>query len=237
MLLCGVVLPRFDARWTHAFGRASLGLGLCLLTACNYPKPPASWSGAQPVVVVAAPPPPAPPPPPPPPPPPKCEDLAEGCSASAETKLAVGDVAWFLPPEGWHYAKSPNGSVAVHPNGTALIVLLPSSDPHDLAPMIEALATERGVKGLNGDKLRRRLKKPQQSLPAGDGTVALWEVDESQQGEALSLTDQGQGTLLVLIGKLRPDRHVVGIAFVVQAAAETEAPKIMQAVQTLRGAP
>lgn len=216
----------------------ALGLTCLLSSACHYPPPPAAWTGAA-APTAAPPPPPAPPPaPPPPPPPPKCEDLAENCSAGADTKLRVGDSgAWFTPPEGWHYAKTAEGSIAVNPDGTALIILAPSPDPSDLAPALELIVAQRGVKGLKLDKLKRRLKKPQQSLPAGEGSVDLWEVDKSQQGEALSLGDKGNGTLLVLVGKPAPDRTLIGFGFVVESVAEAEAPKIMQSVQTLRGKP
>ncbi len=234
MLLSDAVVTRF----TSSLVRSGLALGL-LAAACNYPKPPAAWTGAQPPppvsaapVVVAA------PPPAPPPPPPKCEDLKESCVAHADTKLLVGDSgAWFTPPDGWHYARSSSGSVAVHPEGTALIVLTPSPDPSDVAPALDAMVTERGVHGFKVDKLKRRLKKPQQSLPAAEGTVDLWEVDKSQQGEALSLQDKGTGTLLVLVGKPAPERTLIGFGFVLEASAESEAPKIMQSVQTLRGKP
>ena len=176
--------------------------------------------------------------PPPPPPPPKCEDLAENCSAGPDTKLPVGDSgAWFTPPEGWHYARTTEGSIAVNPDGTAMMILAPSPDPSDVAPAVEALVGQRGVKGLKVDKLKRRLKKPQSTLPAGEGTVDLWEVDKSQQGESLSLADKGNGTLLVLVGKPGPEHTLFGIGFVVESVAEAEAPKIMQSVQTLRGKP
>jgi hypothetical protein len=244
MLSCGIVSPRLTLcvpyrRLLPAL--ASVFLLSSALGACNYPKPPAAWTG-QPAAP-ALPPPPPPPAPvvaaaPPPPPPPKCEDLAEKCAAKADTQLLVGDSgAWFTPPEGWHYARTTGGSIVVHPDGTAMIILTPSPDPSDIAPAIEALVTERGVHGLKVDKLKRRLKKPQQTLPAGAGTVDLWEVEKSQQGEALSLTDKGPGTLLVLVGKPAPEHTLIGIGFVTEAVAENEAPKIMQAVQTLRGQP
>jgi hypothetical protein len=240
MLWCGVVQNRLGSRNATAFALRALGLTTLLLGACNYPKPPAAWTGAQPNAA-PSPPPPAPPPPPlppPPPPPPKCEDLAENCSATPETKLFVGDSgAWFTPPEGWHYARTPASSVAVHPDGTAMLVLTPSPDPSDLAPAVEVMVRERGVNGFKVDKLKRRLKKPQQSLPAGEGKIDLWEVDKSQQGEPLSLGDKGNGTLLVLVGKPSAERTLLGIGFVTEAAAASEAPKIMQSVQTLRGNP
>ncbi len=175
---------------------------------------------------------------PPPPPPPKCEDLAENCSAAPDTRLRVGnDGAWFTPPEGWHYARTPDGSIAVHPDGTAMMIFAPSPGPDDVAPAIEAMITKQGVTGFKPDKLKRRLKKPQQKLPAGEGTVELWEVTPAQQGETLSLGSKGQGTLLVLLGKPLPERTILGIGFVVESAAEAEAPKIMQSVQSLRGQP
>jgi hypothetical protein len=164
--------------------------------------------------------------------------LAENCTAAADTKLSIGDGGpWFTPPEGWHYAKTTQGSIAVNPDGTALIVLAPSPDPSDIAPAVEQLVAQRGVKGLKVDKLKRRLKKAQQSLPAAEGSVDLWEVEKAQQGEALSLGDKGNGTLLVLVGKPAPEHTLIGIGFVVESVAETEAPKIMASVQTLRGKP
>jgi hypothetical protein len=236
MLWCGIVLHRFGS--PHLEARAALALGLVAgwLVSCNYPKPPAAWTGAPPAPTVTAPPPPpaAPPPPPPPPPPPKCEDLAENCAAQADTRLYVGDGgAWFTPPEGWHYARTPNGSVARHPGGGALLVLKPAPDPADLGPALDALVSEQGVKGFKLAKFKHRLKKPQQTLPAAEGTVDLWEVD----AQTLSLDEQGNGTLLVLVGRPAPEHTLLGIGFVTEGLAETEAAKIMQSVQTLRGKP
>lgn len=118
-----------------------------------------------------------------------------------------------------------------------MMILMPGPDPSDIAPAIEAMVSERGVRGLKVDKLKRRLKKPQVTLPAGEGAVDLWEVDKAQQGEHLSLADKGNGTLLVLVGKPAPEHTLIGIGFVTESVAEAEAPKIMQAVQTLRGKP
>jgi hypothetical protein len=152
--------------------------------------------------------------------------------------LAVGESgSWLTPPLGWHYAKSASGSIAVNPDGTAFLWLVPSPEPADIAAAVEAFVAERGVQGLKVEKLKRRLKKPQQTLPAGGGTVDLWEVDPAQQGAPLSLPDKGQGTLLVLLGKPTPERTLLGVGFVVDSVAEAEAPKIMQSIQTLRGAP
>jgi hypothetical protein len=239
MLFSDVVSSRLALRPTTAWIPA-LMLASLLVGACNYPKPPAAWTGQ--TASVAPPPPPPPPappaPPPPPPPPPKCEDLAESCTASADTKLFVGESgSWFTPPAGWRYARTAGGSIAVHPEGSAMMILMPSPDPSDIAPAVESMVSERGVKGLKVDKLKRRLKKPQVTLTAGEGSVDLWEIDKAQQGEALSLADKGNGTLLVLVGKPAPDHTLIGIGFVTEAVAEAEAPKIMQAVQTLRGKP
>lgn len=226
MLWCGVV----PARFTSPRFRPIAVLGLLTAVGCGSPKPPPA--------VAVAPPPSAAPAPAPPPPPPKCEDIKEACTADASTKLVVGNTsAWFTPPEGWHYAHDGGGAIAVNPDGTAMLILTPSPDPSDLAPAVEALVSERGIKGFKVDKLKRRLKKPQQTLPAAEGSVDLWEVDKAQQGAPLSLQDKGNGTLLVLVGKPAPDHSLLGFGFVVESVAETEAPKIMQSVQTLRGKP
>ena len=113
------------------------------------------------------------------------------------------------------------------------MVLKPSPDPSDLAPAVEALVNEQGITGFKISKLKPRLKKPQQSLPAAEGSVDLWEVEQKE----LALADKGKGTLLVLVGRPAPEHTLLGISFVTEALAETEAPKIMEAVQTLRGKP
>jgi hypothetical protein len=237
MLLCGAVPLRLGSFELQARPFAGLHLVACLLLACGYPKPPVAWTGEQAGPQASTPPPvpPHPPLPPPPPPPPKCEDLAENCSANPETRLYVGDSgAWFTPPQGWHYARTAAGSIAVHPEGGAFMVLKPSPDPSDFAPALEALVNEQGVTGFKVSKLKPRLKKAEQSLPAAEGTVDLWEVD---QKEPLALGDKGTGTLLVLVGKPAPEHTLLGIGFVTEALAESDAPKIMQAVQTLRSKP
>jgi hypothetical protein len=158
--------------------------------------------------------------------------------AKADTRLLVGENgAWFTPPLGWQYARTVEGSITVHPDGTAMIILAPSPDPADLASAVGAMTTRHAVTGFRPEKLKRRLKKPQQTLEAGTGSVDLWEVDKAQQGESLSLADKGRGTLLVLLGKPAPEHTLLGIGFVVESAAETEAPNIMQSVQSLRGQP
>jgi hypothetical protein len=235
MLLCGVVFPRLILRKLAAPVLGALGLTVCIVTtsACHHPSGGATQTAASPPAATSAATAPAPPPPPP-----KCEDLAENCAARPDTKLFVGDSgAWFTPPEGWHYARAAGGSIAVHPDGTAMMILAPSPDPDDIAPAVEAMVEGRGVKGLKVEKLKRRLKKPQQTLAAAEGSVDLWEVDKAKQGEALSLADKGSGTLLVLVGKPAPEHTLIGIGFVVESVAETEAPKIMKSVQTLRGTP
>lgn len=156
--------------------------------------------------------------------------------AAPDTKLWVGEGgAGFSPPVGWRYARGSEGSIATNADGSALMVLMPFPDPADLAPAVEAMVSRQGIGGLKLDKLKRRLKKPQQTLPAAAGTIDVWEVDLAQQGSLLQLGGKGNGTLLVLVGKPDPERTLLGIAFVVDSVAEADAPKIMQAVQSLRG--
>ena len=181
---------------------------------------------------------PAPPaPPPPPPPPPKCESLAETCQATKDTRVAVGDnIASFQAPLGWTYAKEPEQSVAISPDGKAWLAFteVPSKEPKVLLDAIERLVARLQIDKVRLNLLKDRLRKPQHKLESGAVVTELWEVDKkSQFGTEPQLKGNEQGTLLVAVTPLSPGQVLVGTAFVTADAGESHAPVVMQSVGSL----
>lgn len=211
---------------------ACLLLAVVTLPACQH-KPP----------VVVAPPPATPPPspPPPPPPPPKCEALSEDCVATDAIVLGIGAQGTSIkPPSGWKYAKESERSVAVGADGKAVLsaVELPSADEPSILDCLQKQALAAGIEKVKFEALKKRLKKPQITVDASGTPVALWEVSKStSNGSSPELREQGVGTLLVFVAKFAANRVVTGLGFVVVPDAESDAQKVMQAVQTLKATP
>ena len=155
--------------------------------------------------------------------------------------LAIGaQGASIKPPSGWKYAKESERSVAVGADGKSVLsaVEISSADETAILDSLEKLALATGVEKVKFEALKKRLKKPQISVEASGTPVALWEVSKAtSNGANPELREQGVGTLLVFVAKLTPTRVVTGLGFVVVPDAESDAEKIMQAVQTLKGKP
>ncbi|HEY4102812.1 MAG TPA: hypothetical protein VGM44_02940, partial [Polyangiaceae bacterium] len=181
------------------------------------------------------------PPPPPPPPPPKCEALSENCVATDAIALLIGAKGTNIkPPSGWKYAKESERSVAVGADGKSVLtaVEIASADEAAIFAALEKQTLAAGIEKVKFDALRKRFKKPQITVDASGTQVELWEVSKNtSNGGSPELREQGVGTLLVFVEKLAADRVVVGLGFVVVPDAEADAAKVMQAVQTLKGAP
>ena len=194
-----------------------------------------------PVVPTAAPAAPPPAPPPPPPPPPKCETLSENCVATDAIALSIGaQGASIKPPSGWKYAKESERSVAVGADGKSVLsaVEIASADEAAILDSLEKLTLAAGVEKVKFEALKKRLKKPQITVDASGIPVQLWEVSKATSNlRNPELREQGVGTLLVFVAKFEPNRVVTGLGFVVIPDAESDAEKVMQAVQTLKGKP
>jgi hypothetical protein len=190
---------------------------------------------------VAAPPAPAPAPPPPPPPPPPCIALSENCTATDAITLAIGaQGASIKPPSGWKYAKELERSVAVGADGKSVLsaVEIPSAEEPAILDSLEKQTLAAGIEKVKFDALKKRLKKPQMSVDASGTPVDLWEVSKATaNGASPELREKGVGTLLVFVAKFAPNQVITGLGFVVVPDAESDAEKVMQAVQSLKGKP
>jgi hypothetical protein len=183
----------------------------------------------------------APPPPPTPPPPPArtCETLADNCVAAAGSALAIGNRgSWLTPPVGWVFAKLPEYSFAVGPDGKALLaaVAINAVDDKDVLDAMEKLAQALSIEDVKWDSFKRRLGKPQTTLDAGGVPLALWEINKNiSKGNNPRIQARGAGTLLAFHAKLGTDEMIVGLGFVVVPEAEAQAGQVMQSLQSLKG--
>lgn len=186
--------------------------------------------------------------PPPPPPPPDCDKLEDACEAGADTRIPVGTgPATVVPPAGWRYAKEASGAFASTADGLAVFGVVPVSGvaegknplAHHRAEILaalEPLLARFGIEKVNVETLKKRLGKPQSHLDLeGGGKVGLWEVDDTKQKGNPTLKEKG-GTLLVALASFG-STHVLAVGFVAKPEAESQAAGIMQAIQSLRGAP
>lgn len=181
------------------------------------------------------------PPPPPPPPAPKCEALTENCTATDSTELAIANAGTvFSPPNGWKFAKLADRSVAVGPDGKSLLTLNEIADGSEAAVLasFEQLALATAIEKVKFDALKKRLKRPQNTLDANGIKIDLWEVGKAtSNGVNPELRETGAGTLLVFVAHVAEARVVTGLGFVVLPDAESDAQKVMSAVQTVKGKP
>lgn len=167
--------------------------------------------------------------------------LAENCTATETTQLSIGDHGSALvPPAGWKFAKLSDRSLALSPEGKSLITALelPGSDHAAVLEAVTKLVADSGIEKVKFAALKKRLGKPQITLDAGGARVDLWEVGKATgNGGNPELREQGPGTLLVFVVHVTPERAVTGLGFVLVSEAQTDAEKIMTAVQSVRGAP
>src|SRR6187455_2091015 len=221
-----------SAIWRPSLGALSMGWLLMTGACC-----PNAHQTAAPAAPAPAPCPAMPPPSPPPPPPPKCEALHEKCEASLETRLAIGDnKASFQPPVGWTYAKEPEQSLAVSPDGDAWLAYteVASEDRQAVLARVEHLIARLNVTNVRTNFLKDRLKKPQHKLQQGSVETKLWEVDKkSQFGTEPTINGTEGGTLLVAVVPLSPESVLVGTAFVTTPKGDSYAPIVMKSVQSL----
>ena len=148
--------------------------------------------------------------------------------------------ASIKPPSGWKYAKESERSVAVGADGKSVlsIVEIASADESAILESLEKQALAAGVEKIKFEALKKRLKKPQNTVDASGTPVELWEVSKAtSNGVNPELREQGIGTLLVFVVKLAPSRVITGLGFVVVPDAEADAAKVMQAVQSVKGTP
>jgi hypothetical protein len=146
----------------------------------------------------------------------------------------------LTPPPGWKFAKLADRSIAVSPDGTALLAAAEISSGAE-AQMLDSLANLSQASALENVKfeaLKKRFKKPQSTIDGQAGKVDLWEISKStSNGVNPELRDKGTGTVLAFVARLGESRAITGLAFVVVPDAERDAEKVMNALRSLRSKP
>jgi hypothetical protein len=144
-------------------------------------------------------------------------------------------------PPGWSYARVGEIALAVSESQKAVLGFASRDAASDEAvhTTLERLLGALGVEEIRWQRIKQRLNRPESEIDGKDGVnLALWEVDaKSQWGKKPRLGDQGTGTLLIVVAKLKNEAVIMGAGFVVKPDAEAEAPAIMAAVQSLQVTP
>jgi hypothetical protein len=181
----------------------------------------------------AKPPPPQPPPAPEaksePAPPPKCEKLAEGCAATADTRVGVGATWSMTPPAKWTYAKESDATVA-RIDGAALAVTVYDARGDKKAATKQrdgVLATLAAKIGVTLPKKMAWPAKPARTVGSGDRELALFQLEgATQEGKP--------GALLVFVSRAPAEDALLGIGFVIETDAKDSDRAILTGVESLR---
>jgi len=161
--------------------------------------------------------------------------------ATEATVLGIAEHgSTIAPPSGWKFAKLEDRSVAVSPEGKSMLAAteVPNGEQGTVLAALQKLTTDSAIEKVKFDALKKRFKKPQITLDADGKKVDLWEVSKSTGNlRNPELHEQGAGTLLVFVVHITTERVVTGLGFVVVPDAQTDAEKIMTAVQSVKGTP
>ena len=167
--------------------------------------------------------------------------LTENCTVTDGTVLGIGEHgSSIVPPSGWKFARLSDRSVAVSPEGKSILAALeiPDGDEATVLAALVKVTGDSAIEKVKFEALKKRLKKPQITLDAQGSKVDLWEVSKATgNGSNPELHEQGAGTLLVFVVHVAAERLIVGLGFVVVPEAQTDAEKVMTAVQSVKGTP
>lgn len=155
---------------------------------------------------------------PPPPPPPKCESLDEKCVGEADKRVEIGEHGSFQPPEGWHYAKTEQGSLALAEQQDAGIAFAHAEGAEAdkvfaaLGPMLEQM----GVTDVTADSVKKMMKKKPVVEEANGLKLNTWDTACKVKGDA--------GMLLLAVAPIDAGALVGVVAMKKDAAKDRGGP-------------
>ncbi|HVJ18648.1 MAG TPA: hypothetical protein VM686_24675 [Polyangiaceae bacterium] len=115
------------------------------------------------------------------------------------------------------------------------LVVVPEQSPAEVLAATEKLSGALELEGVKVTKLKKRLKKAQQTLQGPNGEIDLWEITaDTQGGTTPSLKGKGKGTALLARARVATEREVVVLGFVVEPDEKGQAALIMKAVESLK---
>lgn len=191
--------------------------------------------------LAACPPPPKPPPPPPPPqeeppppPPPKCEALQEGCVAKSGLRAPIHPLEWTIePPTGWKYAIEADGIVATSELASVAVSSFeaqvgkkPAVLKANNAKRLETVARLSEKLAIVRSKKLAFPPKPMKTSKVHNVDVALYQFDAAKH-------ENDAGPLLVFIAQPKPERTLVGVAFVAEKDSSNADAAILKAIDSL----
>jgi len=144
---------------------------------------------------------------------PKCEDMTEGCEATADTqaKIAASDLV-FIPPDGWVYAQGAELTLTSAKEGGAVLAMASYEHTDDKAregaftKLVEKL--EISVPEKFKKKYVPNWKKEDDKRKSGDIELFLWQAEDAKRSG-----DGGYLLVLLADDPAGGKRKIIGVAF------------------------
>ena len=139
-----------------------------------------------------------------------------------EPRLEVGARgASFAPPVGWSFAREPERSIAIAPDGTAAVVFAPSlgTRQDEIFAVVQALVARLEISNLKTVSLKKRLDQPDTTLDA-EGAGAPLVGGRPEAAERRRAEDEVQAWRHAGVAAPFVDQPVVGVGFVVKPPGE-----------------
>lgn len=162
---------------------------------------------------------------------PKCEDLAEKCTATADTQARIASAdSVFIPPEGWIYAQQSEMTVA-NKDGTPGTMGITAYDGEGKeAAKARDAAYDKLVSGLSitvPEKAKKkyvpRWDKADATRKSGNADILLWQAEGAKR-------DGKDGFLIVILTSDPAGKKILGVAF---SADEDTATAVSKALETI----
>lgn len=145
---------------------------------------------------------------------PKCEDMTEGCEATADTQAKIaGAELVFIPPEHWVYAQGKELTLTAAKE-TGGILAMVSFEPEGDEAQARDAAYQKLVEKLEisvPEKFKKKYvpnwKKEDDKRKSGDVELKLWQAEDAKR------SGEGGYLLILLADEPGGKRKIMGVAF------------------------
>ncbi len=145
---------------------------------------------------------------------PKCEDMTEGCQATADTQAKIAGVELvFIPPEGWVYAQGSELTLTSAKESGGILAMASFLPEGDEAKAREA-AYQKLVEKLEitvPEKFKKKYvpnwKKEDDKRKSGEVELRLWQAEDAKR------SGEGGYLLVLLADEPGGKRKILGVAF------------------------
>lgn len=145
---------------------------------------------------------------------PKCEDMTEGCQATADTQAKIPGVELvFIPPEGWVYAQGSELTLTSAKESGGILAMASFAPDADEAKARDA-AYQKLVEALEitvPEKFKKKYvpnwKKEDDKRKSGEVEMRLWQAEDAKR------SGEGGYLLVLLADEPGGKNKILGVAF------------------------